>query len=416
MKIHAKRSLWSLVAALLGVVPHAASAQSTAPAAPALTLPAVRIHGFAQNRLYAAPGANPSFRTERVSVSADATLPNDSLARVEVYYHPWSSSSGLYLESAYYDAPFGPGRVRVGKGRRITFGIVPAYPNRRTASYGIVSEAFTQDRVQGIQYVMQRGQVDLALGLHTAYRLGTRQLGEVPGDDLRNNPVAGTPAGSPPLRAGHVVPHLALRDLPGALSRHPQISGRVGLKTGFGLQAGLSAAAAALDQRDLDSLRGVDNALRPRNPLTDEFPTAPLGPAFTRDRLSQAGLDLTYKSRGGFVLQGEGYGAKVSDLEYHAWNLLAGWEVPPQGFRVPFFEWRVPTGWKLYARYGAKEMDTPITNNPLTWDARQLTLSLVQPLTPGVWLQYEAEFNQEDTHTGGKVRNDLFFAELFTGF
>ena len=103
--------------------------------------PSAQIHGYMQNRIYAGDGASPEFRSERISVSALAGLPDDSSAYVEVYYQPWASASGLYLESAYYDRPLGKGRLRVGKGRRITFGMTPSYPNRKTSNYGLVAEA-----------------------------------------------------------------------------------------------------------------------------------------------------------------------------------------------------------------------------------------------------------------------------------
>jgi hypothetical protein len=73
-------------------------------------------------------------------------------------------------------------------------------------------------------------------------------------------------------------------------------------------------------------------------------------------------------------------------------------------------------GWKLFVRYAQHNMDMPMTTNPLTWDVRQTSLSLVQPLAKSVWIQYEYEINAERTLTGAKVQNDLFFVELFSGF
>jgi len=44
-------------------------------------------------------------------------------------------------------------------------------------------------------------------------------------------------------------------------------------------------------------------------------------------------------------------------------------------------------------------------------------LSIVQPLRRGLWLQYEYEINDEKPPAGvGKVQNNLFFVELFSGF
>jgi len=342
-------------------------------AAAAEVAPGVVIKGYMQNRFYAAPGANGEFRSERISISAVAALPNDSTGYVELYYHPWGSGSGLYLESAYYDTALGKGRIRIGKGRRMTFGITPAWPSRKTSNYGVVSEAFTQDRIQGVQYMLQQGVLDLGVSAHTAYRLGTRNLGEIPGDTVRN------PA--------HQVSHLALRDLPGELSRHLEISARLGGKWPNGLKAGVSYSAGTLDGRDLATLKtaGLVSA------------------ASTDDDRNVLGLDVSYKAPSGFILQGEWYDSGAGDLDYGAWNLLAGTELP--------------SGWKVFARYGVQDMDVTATSNQLTWDTQQISLSVVQPLRKNLWIQYEYEINDEDPPAGvGSVKNDLFFVELFTGF
>ena len=375
-------------------------AAAVAPAGP----PKIDVHGYMQNRVYSGSGLNPQFRSERISISTLATFANNSNAYVEVYYHPWVNTNGLYLESAYYDAPVGDGRIRVGKGRRTTFGMTPAYPNRKTSNYGIVSEAFTQDRIQGIQYMSSKGSVDLGLSVHTGYRLGNRGIGEVPGDAGRN--------------ATHSVPHLALRDphsgggnpnflgVSGQLSRKLQFSGRLGTNWS-GLKAGLSASIGTLDPRDLTNMRTVAgaggyNPLAVANPLDPSLPIEPLLSTATSRDMNQWGLDVTKLWPCGLVTQGEFYEASASNLDYNAWNVLGG------------FVW--PTGWKLFARYSQQNMHTPRTNNPLTWDVQQISLSLVQPLGKSVWIQYEYELNDENTNTGATVSNNLFFVELFTGF
>ena len=348
----------------------------------------VQPHGFMQNRFYSAPAAGGEFRNERISFSLQASgFPNESNAYLEVYYHPYASSSGLYLESAYYDTPFAGGRLRVGKGRRITFGITPSYGNRRTSNYGLVSEAFTQDRIQGVQWVRKTDQFDYAFAFHTAYRLGTRNIGEIPGDDVRNTT--------------HQVPHLCLRDVPGALSHKLAFSGRIGHTMPGGARVGISYSTWALDDRDIDDLDGTTSGLLPKNPLTGSATTTPLLASVTDKKAENWGFDMSWKKKS-FIAQAEYYLASISDLDYSAWSVLFGWE-PPKGL-------------KFYARYGSQDSGLAATKNPLSWDTKQISFSVVQPIAKSVWLQYEFETNAEDTYNGEDVRNNLFFVELFTGF
>lgn len=380
--LHTKKCvLLTMIAVLLTFSAGMVYAQAAAAPAP----PTISVHGYMQNRLYMGEGANPEFRSERISISTLATFADTSNAYVELYYHPWAPASGLYLESAYYDRAIADGRLRIGKGRRLTFGITPAYPNRKTSNYGIVSEAITQDRIQGLQYCAKKDAMDFGISLHTAYRLGTRLAGEIPGDAVRN--------------ATHQVAHLCLRDDNANLSRKLQVSGRIGgTWQGGMLKAGLSASFASLDQRDVTNLTTA-GALTPADPRTGAA-TAPLLATADND-MSQIGLDATKKWASGFMLQGEFYDASAGGLDYNAWNLLAGQEFP--------------TGWKVFVRYSQQNMDTAPTTNPLSWDLRQTSISVVQPIAKSVWIQYEYEINDERTDGGG-VGNDLFFVELFTGF
>ncbi|MGC8835139.1 MAG: hypothetical protein ACP5R4_13920 [Armatimonadota bacterium] len=373
---------------ILGIFCIAALLTACGCALAAESAPAVQVHGYMQNRFYFGPGAAPEFRSERISVSTTANLPNDSTAYVEVYYHPWASTSGLYLESAYYETQLGPGKIRVGKGRRMTFGITPLYTNRRTSNYGLVSEAFTQDRIQGVQYLIQRSTLDAGIALHTGYRLGVRQIGEIPGDTDRNKLYS--------------VPHLCLRD-PASGGGTPdsrqnsklELSMRIGGRWQNGLKAGVSAAFGRIDDADLKNL----NTSAPTNVLTPGG-SPPLLPGTTSKTRRVLGLDFTYKHPEGFVTQGELYASKLSRLNYNAWNILVGWEPP--------------VGWKFFARYAQQNMGAAANPaNPLSKDIRQLSLSAVQPLRKGLWMQYELELNTEKP---GKVRNNIFFVELFSGF
>lgn len=376
------------------------AADAAAPAAPAVVAapPPVLVHGYIQNRLYIPRGSSAEYRVERLSISAIAALPKDSTAYTEVYYQPYTTAgnANVYLESAYYDTGLGAGRIRVGKGRRMTFGMVPAYPNRKTTNYGEVAEAFTQDRIQGVQYLVQKGVMDSGISLYNGYRLGVRNIGDVPGDTLRTAAInaPNTPS-TPGAGRMFVVPHLCFREADSSLrpSNKLAVSARLGGKWNSGFKAGASVSIGKLDDADLA-------LLKPAGTLGGVAGLVSAGA--TKKTMDVWGLDASYKHRSGFVLQGEYYKATVSELDYNAWDVLAGFEAK--------------NGWKFFARYGLQNMDTPLTANPLSWDTKQLSLSVVEPLRKGLWLQYEYEKNMEDTNTGADIPNDIFFVELFSGF
>lgn len=283
------------------------------------------------------------------------------------------------------DTPINLAHLRAGKGRRLTFGITPSYPNRKTSNYGLVGEAITQDRIQGVQYTYQKDVLDAGISAYSAYRLGTRAIGDISGDT--------------PRAAAHTVPHLSFRDLPGELSREVEVAARVGGKWANGAKAGVSYSFESLDARDLTNLTSSSAT----NTLTPSATPSLLPAGTTDDDKTVLGLDASYKSPTGLVAQGEWYDASVSSLDFSAWEVLVGLE-PAKG-------------WRYYARYSQQDMDTAATTNPLTWDTQQVTLSLVQPLKKSLWLQYEYEINSEDPPAGvSKVKNNLFFVELFTGF
>ncbi len=97
--------------------------------------------------------------------------------------------------------------------------------------------------------------------------------------------------------------------------------------------------------------------------------------------------------------------AKTSDIKHSGWELLAGYN--PKGMKP-----------KAYVRYAVIDMDAPaVAASQYTWDKQQIALSVVKPLRPSVWLQFEYERNMESTPAGTPdVKNDIGFVELFTGF
>ena len=75
-------------------------------------------------------------------------------------------------------------------------------------------------------------------------------------------------------------------------------------------------------------------------------------------------------------------------------------------------------GWMFFARYSKQDMPASrLSANEFSWDTKQVSLSIVQPLRKGLWLQWEYEINSEKPPVGVDTKKDnLFFVELFTGF
>ncbi len=366
-----KRAVWGLAA---GLVLAALAGGFTPLTSSGVEAADIVWHGYTLNRIYQPQGGPTRFRTDRISLSAAAQIDPKLSAYVEVYYHPFVPAAGpaepyrIYLESAYTDIKMNPGTLRVGKGRRMAFAITPSYPNRKTTNYGIFSEAFTQDRAQGIQYFVDSKHYEAGVAVVTGMRIGNRAIGDVT------------------LDGTNLVKNLADRDVPHDINETLQIEGKYGLILKNGAKFGITGAFGHLDQSDLDFL----NAEFKSNTHTSK----------THDRY---GVYAVWPS-GNYVLQGQYMLAETSDIDHSGWEITAGYQ--PKGMKPKFF-----------ARYAGVDMDVAPTSNQYTWDKRQISLSVVKPLRPSVWLQLEHERNMEDPGCGAEdVRDDITLLELFTGF
>ncbi len=356
-------------------------------AAPTIVPGRVEWHGYIQQRMYSPSGAQTQMKLERLSLSGKMPIDTRSFLYSEVYYHQYAPKP-YYLDSLYYDLPVGDGRLRIGRGRLTTFSITPTGANRKTSNYGLIAEAFTQDRIYGIQYNRSKGRLDTGISVHPSFRMGKRLVGDAH--------LLGTHG------LNNCVPHLAFRDLQDQISDKLSVSARVGMHWGPGLKVGLSAQYGDMDDRDFAAMVGATStALRPKNPFTGQTSTA-LGANFTNHTLGQYALDATYKQKPGFITQFEGYLAHASNQQFGGWSFLTGWD-PPKG-------------WRFYCRYGQQLMGGERTDNPLTWDQGQLVFSAVQPLRKNAWLQYEYEINSNFSNTGSHVRDNIFLTELMLLF
>lgn len=338
----------------------------------------VELHGYSQNRFYAPQSGNARITTDRVSLSAKGNISEDITGYMEVYFHPYISNdvqpdnttaeqSRTYLESAYVDMPLGLGRVRVGKGRQLNFGVTPSYPNRKTSQYGIVPETFTMARIVGIQYTQKTGLFDGGITLFEDNSLGTQSIGSYPAADPVN-----------------MVKHFTDNDIPSDISGELATSVRLGI-TKPCFQAHVSGALGKLNKTDIATMYKAYSLA-----------------TGTDDTHNKYGFDASY-ARGNFVAQGEYYIGNFSFLKVTGYNLVVGYTNKKLQ--------------RMYVRYNALNNDKAPTPEKLTWDNQQWIFAFVQPIAKGVWAELEYEKNSSSPGTGGVAPdNDLLFMELFTGF
>jgi len=391
-----------VVLCVLAAVAVASAAETQGP-------PPVEVHGYMQTRYYVNTTVNATIdgsgvitnevddtwvETERISLSGLARLAEGRTAYAEIYIHPWlpnSDPSFLYLESCYLDIPAGPGaKFRVGKGRSLTFGMTPAYGNRKLSNYSPLAETYTMDRALGIQYTQSRGDDSFAFGIYNSQAAGARYIGMAADSQMDLGSLARTTVG-----------HLTARDDPAGRSGELEVSARYGRQMGD-MSVGVSARGGALDNND------------------SAYLASKFGSAYTGNQTRMAyGVDATYKSApvcGTF----EYYAGSTGGIDHSGWSVVLGAEPKAGGTGMLSGLAGVCKG--LYLRYGQLDIDVPPTLSTITWDTTQLAVSYVLPLNNRLgkypkWLQLEYEKNTEDTPgVASDIPNNVFFVELFTSF
>lgn len=350
----------------------------------------VELHGYMQNRFYANPDYSARFVTERVSLSAIGNF-GDATGYIETYIHPWltdrtdlpaplapghtvsADQFRIYLESAYVDLPMGAGRLRLGKGRQLNFGLTPSYPNRKTSQYGILAETFTQDRITGAQYSYKCAEFDIGATLYSDLQVLTRSIGDFSG------------ANAGPGEIG-VVKHFVDKDDPANPSGALAASMRVGItKPNFQIHA--SGMTGGLDQADANFIASQYGIAADVNTDTAH---------------NKYGVDGSY-SVGPYVLQAEAYQGNFSFVKISGYQVLLGYQ--PKNKQ------------RFYVRWSALNNNQAPKAANTTWDTQQFTVGFVQPIRKGVWVEINFEDNLETPPPGVPNRkNNLLFAELFTGF
>lgn len=353
-------------------------------AASAASAAKVDIHGFMLNRFYYDPG-EAHFEVERIGLQASAPLADDVKTLIEWYYHNWAPSDKLWLESAYvdFDNVYG-GRLRAGRGRSYVFGITPTGGTRRTSEYGLVSETFTMDRIEGLQYM--RDEKDgwaWAAGVYNGYSLGRR-----PTMDLHIY--------TPPHGGEHTA-NAHLTDRENNQRDVLEVAAKLTKHVNPSLQVDFSVRGGEISVADVAFVNDNFNA------------------NWTSRTKLRYGLDAIYK-KGEWMSNAELYLAKTSELDHIGYAILVGYE--PKN----------PAAMKAYVRYGVSDLDLSAADlapaspgalsDQLTADHEQWMLSLIQPIRPGVWVEFAYIINDQDTVAPGvsMPENDIGFVELFTGF
>lgn len=331
-------------------------------------------HGYAQTRLMNYQGDFTRLKVERLSLSAQTQLQPDLNAYIEVYHHPALPPDAVfdqfrhYLESAYLNLKLEDGsNLRVGRGRRMTFGITPSIPGRKFSNYGLTSSTFTMARVNGVQYFFDKGGYDGGVGITTTHRIG----GSVAGDVSRPGSAR--------------TSMISDKDIPNNINTNLELSARFGAKQPNGTRYGITGSTGRLDNTDLN------------------YMNAQFTGTYDSKRKTRLGAYFQVPVQE-YLFQGEYFDAQTSNLDHDAWYLIAGYKPKSKAYEA-------------YLKYEESKVDAPANANSASWNKKQYGFTVVKPLQKGVDVRLEVERNEESPGGGaGSVRNDVAFIELFTAF
>jgi len=355
------------------------------------------------------------FRAERLITMATGELKDVANFNVSIYFHPWVPvmPGQIYVESVYFTLKKLPGigklplngSILIGQGRNRNFGVMPSYSNRKTSEYGIVSDMFTHDRIQGIQLNFSQKPIFFGVSLHNGYKLGARSMGGVKFLADRG---------------------LDLVNLANDVDNGKEISVRAGIKCPkVPSDAAISFSYAKLydDGKKLDDPTKndditflMDNVLGLREITKDEKgnPVVKVKGEMEKKDKIRIGFDSTavFKKRDlpayPSMLRCEAYYGMTGDLNHIGLCGLLGVKVKPLKL-------------DLYTRVGRIQLDLEDNQrspkNSLTWNLTQICVSGVFAIQKGITLRVEYEKNIEDVPGGGEAPdNDRLFFETLMAF
>ncbi len=323
----------------------------------------VQTHGFVLVRGIATSNEY-SARIERYGIQFKEKVNDEFDWLTEIYIHPQLGWGAGYMESAYLNWDLSKRvpwnfKIRIGKGRNYAYGQTPDYSRRLTSDYSLYSEAFTQQRVLGVQTFSQFGKVQLAVAVINPYTCAagaaSRQLPDFALGNFLRVPISD-------------------RDNDNSTLNRLAVSGRLGYVYDV-----LNVGANVYVSSPQDNVAGAK---------------------------MRAGIDAEAKLSNGLIGQVQYTMAKTAfdadadgtleDLDHMGAEALVGYEVGKCG---------------LYARYGMVTYDDQLQALNSTM------VSAVYKITPRIHFRLEGLINGEDTDaTQGwaeSKNNVLFFETLF---
>ena len=338
---------------------------------PVMASSTTKIGGYTRLRYLLLPHEADTFRFDELSLTVKNDFSEQVFGMVGALVY---GGSAFYLEHAYLGIEGLPlnGMLYIGQTRNYAFGLTPSYGNRKTTNYGIVSDAFTHDRILGVQYLGKVDVVDFSAAVYNGYSISYRQAGEGT-SNIRfladRDSTLGTFQGRDP-------------------SDNKEAAARIGMSNIGGFSVGLSGSFGRLSNTDLVFMK---------TNVKSDYETR------TKNRF---GLDAKYTA-GAFLAQGEFYQGKTSELNHNAWQVLAF-------YKIPYMQDKTID---VYARYGTINPDIEATTSSYTWVLKQTVTGIIYYFTKNIWLQTELEFNTEGPRGGiVKIDNDAYFTELFVAF
>jgi hypothetical protein len=364
-------------------------------AAPASALPGnLTFHGYLRGRYEMSEAENNTFQSTEIALQPRWDASDRIHGEAHLWFYP-AGSGTIYTESAMMivdELGIGKGSKMIfGKTRNMSYGIVPTGPNRLLSNYSLYSDAFTHDRVWGVQSLnkLDSGNVDLNISLINGYTIGRRGVGIAlfSGNNQKANPTTNNMS----------TQTLSNREETSGLdtNNNKALSMRISGKVAPKLELGLSGYTARLSDTDAGTSAAAVAAGTGLLGYTGDTPT--------KRRHTMLGGDFRYKD-GAWVWQAEGTSADIGGMKYKGLQTAVGYTVDDND--------------SVYVQYGQLNYAPAADPNfTATWDKSQVSVSWKHNLAKAAWIQVEHEFNREKAPaTASKVDNDITFIEYLVAY